>query len=256
MEGDDGNKRRRSEDEEESDPFVQSKKTFRTPSKGKKTNEDKLDEILELLRDTKREVRDMQVDIKEMRKDQQNIRSELRRLKEENEMLRNNYEKVIEENEKLKKEASEIRNNVEWLEKEKRERNIVLTGLTIDTVNNEELKAGITKFMSEKLALSVQIKAARKVGEKACLIELPSIEEKEKIMQNKNKLKNFGNGVCYINHDLTRRERAIGKQIRERARTEKQMGKQVKMGVRKLVIDGEEWRWNKEKEALEKTKNR
>lgn len=70
-------------------------------------------------------------------------------------------------------------------------------------------------------------------------------------MQNKNKLRNVRNEAYYINHDLTRRERAIWKQIRERTQTEKHMGKQVKIEVRKLVINGEEWKCNKEKEKLE-----
>ncbi|KAI4456638.1 ketimine reductase mu-crystallin [Holotrichia oblita] len=84
-------------------------------------------------------------------------------------------------------------------------------------------------------------------------MELPNIEEKEKIMRNKHKLRNVGNRAYYINNDLSKRERSVGKHIRIRVWSEKQKEKEVKIGVRKLTIEGEEWRWNKEKEELEKT---
>lgn len=65
-------------------------------------------------------------------------------------------------------------------------------------------------------------------------MELPNIEEKEKIMRNKHKLRNVGNKTYYINHDLSKKERAMGKHISIRVGTEKQRGKEVKIAVRKL----------------------
>ena len=39
------------------------------------------------------------------------------------------------------------------------------------------------------------------------------------------------------------------------AKTFMEEGKKVKLGYNKIIVDGEEWRWNKTKNELEKTKN-
>lgn len=82
-------------------------------------------------------------------------------------------------------------------------------------------------------------------------------KDKEKTMKNKSQLKNIKNARIYINNDLTKEEREKQKKIRQRAQQEKANGKTVKMGYNKLIIDGVEWKWNREKEDLEKsgTKN-
>ncbi|KAK9727415.1 hypothetical protein QE152_g19188 [Popillia japonica] len=53
------------------------------------------------------------------------------------------------------------------------------------------------------------------------------------------------------------REKEKQKQIREMALKEKREGKMVKIGYNKITVDGEEWRWNRNEEKLDKieTKN-
>ena len=59
-------------------------------------------------------------------------------------------------------------------------------------------------------------------------------------MKNKNKLKGT---QTYIDDDLTKEELEIQKQIREIARKEKQKGSQVRIGYKKICIDGKWRRW-------------
>lgn len=74
-------------------------------------------------------------------------------------------------------------------------------------------------------------------------------------MKNKHKLKNLKGEKIFINEDLTIDERRKQNKIRNMAKTFMEEGKKVKLGYNKIIVDGEEWRWNKTKNELEKTKN-
>lgn len=73
---------------------------------------------------------------------------------------------------------------------------------------------------------------------------MASRSNKDKIMTNKNKLKNIRNSKIYFNDDLTTQERTIQKLVRIKVCEETEKRKQVKMGCQKLIIRGEVWKWN------------
>jgi hypothetical protein len=50
----------------------------------------------------------------------------------------------------------------------------------------------------------------------------------------------------YIDDDLTKEERETQKKLRELAREERDRGKRVKIGYRKIQINGDWFRWDKE----------
>lgn len=100
--------------------------------------------------------------------------------------------------------------------------------------------------------MAITINNVRKLGEKRCLIELKNEQDKKKLMQAKSKLKNLKGETIYINDDLTNREREMQKIIRQMAKKERENGKTVKIGYRKLIVNGTEWRWNSDKEILVK----
>uniref|UniRef100_A0A6P7GQB1 Uncharacterized protein LOC114345469 n=1 Tax=Diabrotica virgifera virgifera TaxID=50390 RepID=A0A6P7GQB1_DIAVI len=101
------------------------------------------------------------------------------------------------------------------------------------------------------MGIEVKINEARKLGDKIYLVELDSKYEKMKIMKNTYKLKELPNRI-YINDDLTKREREIQSKIRATAKEEKIKGKIAKVGYQKLILDNEVWKWNREREKLEK----
>ncbi|KAK9730072.1 hypothetical protein QE152_g15506 [Popillia japonica] len=59
----------------------------------------------------------------------------------------------------------------------------------------------------------------------------------------------------YINNDQTIQEREIQKFIRDRAREERQRGKSVIVKYQRLIIDGKQWKWNTNRDALEPVKD-
>lgn len=249
---DESSKRRRSGNGGEEDPFVKSRKIKRLPSK---TEGEKLDKILYLMQDMREEMKDMKSVIGEINQEQKNLADQLKTMKRENEDLKKKYEDITIENKTMKIELKEIKDNLELLEKDKKKNNVVMVGRSIDTAEPKLLKEAMNKFMDQYLGLKIQVKEAHKLGEKICLIELNDGNDKEKIMKNKQKLKSIKEERIYINHDLTKKEREIRNLISDKAKIEKQNGKEVKVGYKKLTIDGEKWMWNRGTDTLERSKN-
>lgn len=69
--------------------------------------------------------------------------------------------------------------------------------------------------------------------------ELENWEMKREAMTRKNQLKNR---KLYINNNMTYKERQIQNAIRMIANEERQSGKTVKIGYRKLIINEQEFR--------------
>lgn len=81
------------------------------------------------------------------------------------------------------------------------------------------------------------------MGEKRCVFELVKWEDKLKILRNKFKL--TGSEI-YMDSDLTPTERMIMKEIKERARNEREMGNRVKIGHLKLSMAGKVVIWDQQ----------
>jgi hypothetical protein len=74
------------------------------------------------------------------------------------------------------------------------------------------------------------------------LAKIECWEQKKNIMLNKSKLKERKDERMYIDDDLTNEERETQKKLREEAREERDRGKSVKIGYRKIQINREWFR--------------
>jgi hypothetical protein len=63
-------------------------------------------------------------------------------------------------------------------------------------------------------------------------------------MLNKSKLKERKGERMYIDHDLTNEERKTQDKLKEVAREERDRGKRMKIGYRKIQINGEWFIWD------------
>lgn len=68
-------------------------------------------------------------------------------------------------------------------------------------------------------------------------------------MSNKHKLKGT---KIYIDNDMTLKERIIQAEIRKIAREEIGKGHKIKVGYRKITIEGEEHMWDEKKNGVRK----
>lgn len=246
---DDSGKRRREDNDEM--VFLRSKKTGRTPERKQSNSDIKLDKILNLMHSMNTEILDIKREMKEMREEQKDFKQEIVELKRENEVLKNKYEQTKNENEIMKKEIYGLKKDFEWIEKEKKENNVVITGLPIKTTNPNTLKKEVNDFIRENLEINIEIQDAHKINEKTCSVKLKDAYDKKLVMENKRKLKNIQGELIYINNDLTRREKEMKVCIKKRAEEEKQNGKTVKIKFSKLIIEGQEWKYNRLKGELE-----
>jgi hypothetical protein len=97
----------------------------------------------------------------------------------------------------------------------------------------------------------VNVKEAFKINkDKMMLAKIESWEQKKNI--SKSKFKEKKGERMYIDDDLTKEERETQKKLRELAREERDSGKRVKIGYRKIQINGDWFRWNKRQEKLKK----
>ncbi|KAL3283727.1 hypothetical protein HHI36_024207 [Cryptolaemus montrouzieri] len=145
---------------------------------------------------------------------------------------------------------------IDKLENEKRRNNLIVQGLTIKSENQDELKTEIAETIEKHFGIEVKITGASKLGPKTCLVELENAEVKKNNIMNKNKLGRLVGEKIYINDDLSKKDREIQGHIRGIASAEKKEGKNVKIGYRKLFIEGEKWVWNDNQTRLVKEADR
>ena len=131
-------------------------------------------------------------------------------------------------------------------------RNKVMMGLAIETGEQKQVIEKVTTFLEEKFKVDIKLKSAYKIAEKVYVVEFENREEKINVMKSKKNLK--GSSI-YINDDLTKTERKIQNKIKEEATKERNKGKMVRMGYKKLTVDGRNFKWNEEEGRLKKAEN-
>lgn len=191
--------------------------------------------------DLKGMMKEMLTEIKAIRVDQKSYQKEMNELRKENKLL--------------KQEVGHLEDKMERLEKQLKKRNIIIKG---HEFKDNEGSAEVEKFITEKLDIEVKIRDIRKIkgneGKLAMAIaEVDSWEAKEKIMKNKSKLRGTN---CYIDNDLTKTEEHIQRELRNRAKTEREKGNTVRVGYQKIRINELWWKWNPTVNMLEKIGNK
>lgn len=233
--------KRRREDDKEDEIFSRSKRIVRTPQKPKSNNnDDKMDKMMEMMQT-------MMQEIKEIRIEHRNYQEEMNKLREQNEQIKK-------DNEKLKTEMKIMHSKLEDMDRDKRRNNVVVSGLDMGNIQQDVLEGEMKKFFRKNMDIEPELKTTKKIGAKTYLIELGSVTEKIKVMRNKSKLRNYTDERVYINDDMTRTQREIQEKLRTVAREERKMGKSVREGFQKLIIDNVQYRWNDERGNIEKSK--
>ncbi|KAJ3621512.1 hypothetical protein MTP99_003635 [Tenebrio molitor] len=179
--------------------------------------------------------------IREMREEIKTLRKELAAVREENEELRKELATVREEmrgrEEKGQlekagwmKRMKMIEEKMEQREKKERKNNVIITGIGAISGNIER---GVEEWLEREIGVKVNVKEAFKTNkDKMMLAKIESWEQKKYIMLSK--------------------KRETQKKLRELAREERDRGKRVKIGYRKIQINGDWFRWDKRQEKPKK----
>jgi hypothetical protein len=108
----------------------------------------------------------------------------------------------------------------------------------------------VEEWLEREGGVKVNVKEAFKVNkDKMKLAKIESWEQKN-IMLNKSKLKERKGERMYIDYDLTNEERKTQDKLKEVAREERDRGKRMKIGYRKIQINGEWFIWDEREEKL------
>ncbi|KAJ3646455.1 hypothetical protein Zmor_024043 [Zophobas morio] len=248
--------------------FQRSKITVRSPlqSREKENQEDiEMEEVKKMISELATQIRD---DIRDSNKQLLNewntqLKEELKTIREElkqtrdqlqgqNQEIRDKYEEWKRAKEEMGKRVGEVESQLDRMEREKRRNKVVMMGLDIETGEQKQIIGKVTKFLEEKVKVESKVKSAYKIAEKVYVVEFENREEKINVMKSKKNLK--GSSI-YINDDLTKTERKIQNKIKEEATKERNKGKVVRMGYKKLTVDGRNFKWNEEEGRLKKAEN-
>ncbi|KAK9701243.1 hypothetical protein QE152_g30735 [Popillia japonica] len=156
---------------------------------------------------------------------------------------------------------------IDRMERNERQNNVIVTGLRINTQDPNQLRCEIEKNLEKYLGIKFELVSQQekeKVMEnKKRLRQVKGIkmfinhdltakerDKKEKVMENKKRLRQVKGIKMFINHDLTAKERDIQNQIRKCAIEERNKGRRVLVKYQKLIVNNEIWIWDKEVDKL------
>lgn len=221
--------------------FEKSRKTARSPIAQKvalPTQE--MEEVLAKLNE-------IQDDTRVLRRDNQEIKKEMEQLREE---IRRKERQWEEEKKILVERIDKMEKRMETEERRKRRNNIMITGCSWVARSKQELKEEVENFMKKNIT-EVRVKECQIIDRERMIIEMESWGEKEKIMKEKKTLKQkAGMAKVFIDNDLTQQERNIQKKLRDIAKQRRMEGKQIRVGYRKIIIDGKKWTWDETTDSI------
>lgn len=136
-------------------------------------------------------------------------------------------------------------------EKEKKENQnvIAIKGLEVNEYV-EVANVTVMRFLKDRLNVDVDIRQSDvKVRGRVTIIRLKSGEDKERIMQNKNKL---AGSKIFIEHYRSFEERKRQEEIAIWAKEQKERGHQVRIGFGKISYNNEWFRWENRDKLIDK----
>ncbi|XP_031350476.1 spindle assembly checkpoint component MAD1-like [Photinus pyralis] len=192
--------------------------------------------------------------MKELMSKNENMMTELKQIRQEQKETNEQLSAIRKENITLKKEIEQLSNKVETLERRNKKENLIISGIQIPTNDDKEIKRQMERFIAQELKMDVKIRNASRITDKVCVIQMENMCDKLEILKHKKLLKAYKDKV-YIESELTKKELEIQKEIKQISMEERRRGNSTKIGYKKLIINGSEWKWNETAKALQKTNN-
>ena len=170
----------------------------------------------------------------EVKKEIANVHSSVRDIVIEE--LTTREEKWNKDRDSITQRLEELEQREEMRVRQEKKKNIIIKGYPIKTnLPTDE----IHNLLAERLGVQVVINRVTSIkttnNQVLLVVELASLDDKYLVLNNKMKLKG---SELFISSDRTKKERAIQREIAKLAEEEKNEGKNVKIGYRKLITDG------------------
>ncbi|KAJ8686028.1 hypothetical protein QAD02_021821 [Eretmocerus hayati] len=125
--------------------------------------------------------------------------------------------------------------------KQEKKNNIIIRGFHTQSQN---ISHEVESYLNVNLQLDINVTEANLIrvprGKNLIVAKLSSIEEKIRVMQNRNKLRDPSVSIA---NNRTRKERETQSNLNQIAEKMKSEGKTVTVGYRKLIVDGNVMIW-------------
>lgn len=199
--------------------------------------------ILEKLDD----IREIKNEIKEIRVENKQLKDDLKTIKNENSEQIKQFQ---DENNSLKQKINNLEMIMEKRDKIDRKNNLIIKGTNIE---GNRLEKQVENLIKNKLGVDIEIKEAYEIkkingGQGTIIAKLKNWEDKQEVLKNKNKLK--GEHI-FIDNDLTAKEREIQKKLRDMGKMETAKGHRIRIGYKKIFINGIKHEWNDKLDFLQ-----
>lgn len=171
---------------------------------------------------------------------------------------REKYQKETQPVEEMKKAKEETEARLHHLSKrwELQERKEIKNNVVIQGKKwkQEDGKESVKKFLKEEIGAKVEVKRAKIIGERRnmVIVVMDSWNDKSEVMEKKRRL---GSKKIYTDNDSTKKEREIQRRLQKIAREEREKNKTVKIGHKRIMLEGKCLRWHEEKEELREEQN-
>lgn len=93
--------------------------------------------------------------------------------------------RIEEKNDILESELKVANGRIEKVEKDWKRKNLVITGIDIDTKDEKAMKESLYDFIIKTLEVNIKIRCAGKIGAKTCVMEMESMTDKLSVLKSK-----------------------------------------------------------------------
>lgn len=226
------------------------------PAKQRKDNEMEklLKEVRQMMKTLEEDKTERQKEsIKEKKERQEERREDMDKLEGLLTAHRDSWEKekkiLMERQEKLEERLCR-------LEKEGKRNNVIVSNYEAKETDSRKLAREMEDMMSKKVGEPVRVETAYRIrserGDRQ-VVRLAEFEDKMIVMKNKKKFfekRGEEKIPIYVDDDLTIEEREIQKKARDFAKTKREEGCVVKVGYKKVFVEGAEMRWSTEEKSF------
>ncbi|KAL7295740.1 hypothetical protein TKK_0011084 [Trichogramma kaykai] len=147
------------------------------------------------------------------------------------------------------KEVVQMKRMVNEKDREERRMDIVIKGMKGVGAN---VKEEIEEMLKSKLDIKINLEAAWKSGQ-VIVGKCRQWEQKDMIMRKKSRL---AGTTLYIENDLSYEERKKQEAIARLAKEQREKGKEIKIGVGRVCIEGKWLRWESVQEEEEESRKK
>lgn len=178
----------------------------------------------------------------------QDFSSEIAQLSTKIDVLTREWKR---DNEVIVAKQAELEARLDRIERKEKRNNVVVTGL----VATREIKTTVNQLFTKQLEKEIKVQDAfniqLKSGKTKTIVKLENWEQKMEIMKNKNKLPKD----VFVTDDLIQKDQFIQYKAREFARMEKANGKETKIGMARVYVNGSVFVWEETTQAFVSRKN-